>query len=514
MNAAKPPIYRSRDKSGGHYEAKVIGEKKAFGALKRNLSIPNVNVSNNRKELGVPGVLERSNSLSSLSNVIEAKLSTKSLSASNLLALSDSNLSIQEAKPKRFYDLPANNWAKQKSEYVAHAHMYFHQLTEGCGKEECRNLFCKSCQSNVMERFLHESNIAAVLSMELAKSRHKHLCKACRNRGKVFPEEILMDNEGNLPFLCSVSKMSPFKNLFQQSPLISSRFSDEIVVSHRSVSQGDVRLSTINKKPSKDDFICSVSHLAGALSSGISSFLGFPQGPKIMLPGATFDEHDNGNSNGSYARKTCTSQSKGVFGSENYISDDLDELKDFENAVASEITNSPYPTSTNEFSLTHLTLEMVDHILEDFLECGDSSFILNTFRTVFSSSESLNLSFIDNNMHYASEINDKEVDLAELRLSFEKIQSCDNGSFMSTILDSVRVLCSELSNDSKSIEVTNQLIIILELPGFFDTELAYMLIDILKSLPPVGKRSFVKSLSKYDALGFQKNLKVILYFSW
>ena len=512
MNAAKPPIYRSREKGGKNYDSKVIGKEKSLGVLRRNLSIPNVAVCNSKQELCVPGVLERSNSLSSLINVKDAKLSTKSLSASNLLALSDPNLSIQEAKPKRFYDSPTNNWAKQKSEYVAHAQMYFYQLTEGCGSEDCKNLFCKSCRDSFMHKSSHDVNIAVMFSIELAKSRHKHLCRKCKKKGKVFPMDLLDNSKkGSFPFLCLLSTTSPFRSLFLQSPLVSSKVSEDKMSMNRSVSQGDLRLNDRKKASYKNTFMNGFSNMAGALSSSISSLLTFQQNPTITFSSTSTDHVDGDDNSAKSSRKMSQPQTSRIFGSDTYVADEFDELKDFENSVVSEIGNTSHSMHASEFSLTHLTLEMVDHILEDFLECGDSSFMLNTFRTVFSSTESLNLSFIDNSiLNYSSELHSRQINIKDVRLAYEKIQACDNGSFLKTILDSLRVLCSEMAEKSTMIESVNQFLIILELPMFFDTELPYTLMDIVISLVPIARNNFIKCLSRYDGHGFQRVVKVSL----
>ena len=512
MNAAKPPIYRSREKGGKNYDSKVIGKEKSLGVLRRNLSIPNVAVCNSKQELCVPGVLERSNSLSSLINVKDAKLSTKSLSASNLLALSDPNLSIQEAKPKRFYDSPTNNWAKQKSEYVAHAQMYFYQLTEGCGSEDCKNLFCKSCRDSFMHKSSHDVNIAVMFSIELAKSRHKHLCRKCKKKGKAFPMDLLDNSKkGSFPFLCLLSTTSPFRSLFLQSPLVSSKVSEDKMSINRSDSQGDLRLYDRKKASYKNTLMNGFSNMAGALSSSISSLLTFQQNPTITFSSTSTDHVDGDDNSAKSSRKMSQPQTSRIFGSDTYVADEFDELKDFENSVVSEIGNTSHSMHASEFSLTHLTLEMVDHILEDFLECGDSSFMLNTFRTVFSSMESLNLSFIDNSiLNYSSELHSRQINIKDVRLAYEKIQACDNGSFLKTILDSLRVLCTEMAEKSTMIESVNQFLIILELPMFFDTELPYTLMDIVISLVPIARNNFIKCLSRYDGNGFQRVVKVSL----
>ena len=511
MNAAKPPIYRSKEKGGRNYDSKIIGEKRALSTLKRNLSIPNVAACSKSQELSVPGILERSNSLSSLSKVRDAKLSTKSLSASNLLALSDPNLSIQEAKPKRFYDLPTNNWAKQKSEFVAHAQMYFYQLSEGCRNEKCKNIFCKSCKDNFMHKFSYDVNMAAMFSTELAKSRHKYLCRNCNRRGKAFPEDLLdNDRKGNLPFLCLISTTSPFRSMFLQSPLVSSKLSEDIKMMNKSISHDDLRLCVRSQKSYRDALVSSVSHMARALSSSISCLLTFKQNPTITLTGSSQDQLYGGSNCVSRMRKTSKSQASRIFGSDNYVADEFDELKDFENAVVSEMSSASYNSSKNEFSLTHLTLEMVDHIIEDFLECGDSSFMLNTFRTVFSSIESLNSSFVDNSStNHSSEFLGTEVNINDVRAAYKKIQSFDNGTFLTTILDSLRVLCSEMVDSSQSIELVNQFAIILELPQFFDTELPYAFVTILKSLSPLGRSDTIRCFSRYDESGFRRILTVI-----
>ncbi|XP_065056226.1 probable E3 ubiquitin-protein ligase HECTD2 [Rhopilema esculentum] len=506
MNAAKPPIYRPKTKGSGGYDAKVVGEKKTISSLRRNLSIPDVNIPDNRHELCIPGVLERSTSLTSLSNIRDARLSIKSLSASNLLALSDPNLSIQEAKPKRFYDSPTNNWAKQKAEYTAHAQKYFYQLTKGCRKENCYNKFCKSSNENVMIKFNYNENVAIVLSIELAKTGHKYLCSNCKQKGKIFPKKLLeQTNRENIPFLCLLSTTSPFKSLYYECPMVSSEVCGDIKLFNRSLSHGTLKHDSHSSQSYREKLSLGVSNMARTLSSSISSLWSNHRTPSLTPLASRSDQADGLNLKEKSLAASSSSCTK-IFGSDNYVSDEFDDLKEFEMSVASEMNRTSIKPEANEFSLTHLTLEMVDHVLEDFLECGDESFLLSTLRTVFSSYESLSVSFLINET-FSSYGHMREVNRNDVKLAYEKILLHDNGTFFKTILDSVRILCSEMLDDCQKIESANHFIIILDLPMLFETDLPYVLVDIFKALPMSARRKLVEGLSKYDPSSFQRILK-------
>ena len=513
MNATKPPIYRSSAKGNSNYESKIIGESKTVQGLRRNLSIPNINIEHSKQELNVPGVLERSTSLSSLSNVREARLSTKSLSASNILALSDPNLSLQEAKPKKFYDSPSNSSAKQKTEYTAFAQMYFYQLTEGCSAETCKNKFCKSCSSNILKQLNNNENFAIMFSLELAKCKRKHLCVGCKNRGKLFPQSLLEHTKGKpVQFLCLLSTMTPFRSLYKPCPLVSSEFSDE-VEHRRSASQGNLADDLPDSKTDSGKFYSSISNIAGQVSTSISALLASSNISKKISARGDEDAVD-GNFSEERSKKKV-SDSRRIFGDETYIEGSLDDLKDFEQSVASEMIGSPNSPKVKEFSLTHLTLEMLDHILEDYNECGDASFILNTLRTVFSSTESLNSSFLtEKAFAHSTENQEREINKNDICIAYKKLQSCDNGIFMSTILDALKILCSEMLANRQTIEAINQFVIIFELPMFFDSNLPYIMVEILQGLPKVGRINLIKQLSKYDRCGFIRILEVcILIFA-
>eukprot|EP00112_Aurelia_sp_Birch-Aquarium-sp1_P014182 Seg3045.3 transcript_id=Seg3045.3/GoldUCD/mRNA.D3Y31 product="putative E3 ubiquitin-protein ligase HERC4" protein_id=Seg3045.3/GoldUCD/D3Y31 len=506
MNATKPPIYRSSAKGSSNYESKIIGENKTVQGLRRNLSIPNINIEHAKQELSGPGVLERSTSLSSLSNVREARLSTKSLSASNILALSDPNLSLQEAKPKKFYDSPSNSSAKQKTEYTAFAQMYFYQLTEGCSAETCKNKFCKSCSSNILKKLNNDENFAVMFSLELATSKRKHLCVGCNNRGKLFPQHLLEHTKGKpVQFLCLLSTMTPFRSLYKPCPLVSSEFSDENK-HRRSASQGNLADDLPDSKTDGGKFYSSISNIAGQVSSSIFALLASSKTSNKTSSRVDGDAVDGNFRKEKFKRKV--SDSGRIFGDDTYIEGSLGDLRDFEQSVASEMIGSPNSPKIKEFSLTHLTLEMLDHILEDYNECGDPSFILNTLRTVFSSMESLNSSFLtQNGFAYSTESREREINKNDVCVAYKKLQNCDNGAFMSTILDSLKILCSEMLANRQTIESINQFVIIFELPMFYDSNLPYIMVEILEGLPKAGRINLIKQFSKYDRCGFVRILK-------
>ena len=85
----------------------------------------------------------------------------RNLSASNLAALSDTNLSITKALPTRSYDKPNSQGAAAKQYFEILVKRYFHQLTEGCGNEQCANKFCFSCKGNQF----HGSNLTKHVKM-------------------------------------------------------------------------------------------------------------------------------------------------------------------------------------------------------------------------------------------------------------------------------------------------------------------------------------------------------------
>ena len=511
MNAAaKPPIYRSKSKAGKP-DSKASDSDRQVPSLKRHLSIPNVDCRN--LDLGVPGTsLERSSSLSNINNLRGNNLSTRSLSASNILALSDPNLSLREAKPRRSYDAPSNESAREKTEYTAFSQMYFHQLTDGCKNMNCKNKFCKSCFNNVLTKYGNGEYMAIVFSMELAKSKDKFLCRGCNRKTKIFPNKLLKnDKPTSLPIMCSLSTTTPFRSLYLPCPLSSSDSHVNVKIVNGSVSNGN--LGDLNTHISQSHFGGKLLSSLNKLSSGITSFWkstdNISAENKMSQTNSENLHHDK--TDGNMFRDNNKAKDQCLFGDETYIASS-ENLKEFEMSVASELKqSSSSDDDIKELSLTHLTLEMVQHMIDAYRQCQDPGFILNTIRTVFSSSESLNASFLSDNANAVrSRIHQikPQVNRSDLAIAYTEIQTSDNGQFMSTLVDSILLLLSGLALKTSNIEEINQFIIILELPIFFDLNLPFLIAEILSNLSTRTRKRFISELSKYDQVGFQRLLKV------
>ncbi len=510
MNSAKPPIYRSTKSKN------VSKPSNSESTLRRNLSIPNVDKLN----LGVPNiVLERSSSLSHLGSIKNVNLSTKSLSASNILALSDPNLSLQEAKPKRFYDSPSNESAKEKTEFTAYSQIYFYQLTVGCKKADCKNKFCNSNRNNVLVRFNNSQHMAVIFSTELAKSKERFLCKDCNRKARQFPKSILdRDNSEELPLGCLLVTTTPFRSLFQPCPMVSSEFHEEIKTHQRSVSHGNLKLDAKTKdESSAGSVFTGISKLTNSLSSSISQLWKSSREPTKLHTNGLHDDIDGisyrDDVNGCLLRQSDSHKpfdSHRAFGHDTYVANN-EGLEEFESAVASEMTNSKTP-DIQELSLTHLTLEMVEHIFQDYEECGDPSFIMNTLRTVFSSSESLNESFISDSSTCSNHF-DGQIDRKSLQAAYKIIITSENRDFVSMIIDSVTLLLSDYETCPTDITGVNQFIIVMELPMFFEYNLPYSIAEIFKNLTMEFRMQLIRKLSLYDASCFERLLTVRYFFA-
>ena len=449
--------------------------------------------------------LERSNSLTQL-QVIQARL-TRSLSASNLLALSDPNLSVREAKPQRSYDSPATKFAKDKAEFTAYCQIYFHQLTEGCGDELCKNMFCNSSSVSLSL----PQNVAAMFSSELAATREKFICKPNTAKAKIFPKAIsqAVDKEP-LPFLCGLFSTTPFRSLFLPCPMTPLNLFPHTKHTARSNSYNNIN-STLVQAEENQNFENSVVSQFSRLAKKLTSSLG------SLLTGSREESHtENTQSMEIPVRLSQPLQSsnsikipdvKQLFGPATFVPNDCtnrDELDAFEQTLAAEMSEE-IKSSAEEFSLTHLTLEMTHHVIEDYRECSDPSFILNTLRTVFSLSESLNLSFLGNG------ISNCVVSRSEIKEFYRLLQKTkDSEKFMSTITNSIEILLSELTLSTEKVtsEDINQFLIFLELPVLFESGLAHKVCDVIYKLSDYVRKAIINEFAKYTEEEMMKLVKV------
>ncbi|XP_030851223.1 probable E3 ubiquitin-protein ligase HERC4 isoform X2 [Strongylocentrotus purpuratus] len=151
----------------------------------------------------------RSNSLAKLTDL------KRNLSASNLAALSDSNLSVQEAEPQRGYDAPNTTGSKAKHYLEQFIKRYYYQLTEGCGRRECRNKFCRSSEDAIRMT----PDVAAIISIQLASSQRLYFCSSEKFIGRALPEDVFQAKNSKVKsFLQTLYSSSPFATLFKDVP--------------------------------------------------------------------------------------------------------------------------------------------------------------------------------------------------------------------------------------------------------------------------------------------------------
>ncbi|EDV24576.1 uncharacterized protein TRIADDRAFT_56514 [Trichoplax adhaerens] len=316
---------------------------------------------------------------------------SRPLSASNLAALSDSNLSVQAALLPRSYNKPNTNTSQAKiifqQSFVSLVSCYYGQLTIGCEKSNCRNKFCRSNE----DFKLLSSDMAAIVSIELASRQRLFLCSGRKYEEDLIPDAVFKAAaNSSRPFLHALFSTSPFKCLFR-SPY------DSRNISHA-------------------------------------------ENPQRIEERWSDDKRGTDN-------EQCDQSSISLY----------------------------------ELSLTHLTYGMVKEAIDNYTECGDPAFLVNTFRTVFSSSDALNDSFLvqDTKSSDSSRMLNIDLDLRLMRRTFEIIMDLKPlESFKPVIIDSIEILLTRLENSVVNSEEINQV--------------------------------FITKLIKYDQLGFKRILKLLL----
>ncbi|RDD45965.1 Ubiquitin-protein ligase E3A [Trichoplax sp. H2] len=347
---------------------------------------------------------------------------SRPLSASNLAALSDSNLSVQAALLPRSYNKPNTNTSQAKQSFVSLVSCYYGQLTIGCEKSNCRNKFCRSNE----DFKLLSSDMAAIVSIELASRQRLFLCSGRKYEEDLIPDAVFKAAaNSSRPFLHALFSTSPFKCLFR-SPY------DSRNISHA-------------------------------------------ENPQRIEERWSDDKRGTDN-------EQCDQSSISLY----------------------------------ELSLTHLTYGMVKEAIDNYTECGDPAFLVNTFRTVFSSSDALNDSFLvqDTKSSDSSRMLNIDLDLRLMRRTFEIIMDLKPlESFKPVIIDSIEILLTRLENSVVNSEEINQFIILLECPllmGPQGQDLLDKLCKILANSDSTVKDVFITKLIKYDQLGFKRILKLLL----
>ncbi|XP_071801445.1 probable E3 ubiquitin-protein ligase HECTD2 [Asterias amurensis] len=512
----------------------------------------------------LPAEQSRSNSIIRLSDI------KRNLSASNLAALSDSNLSIKKALPLRSYDTPNTFGSTAKRLYVQLVKQYYYQLTEGCGNEDCQNKFCRSCKDS--KKDIRDK--AAIFSIQMASSHKLPLCRPDRFVDRPLPQEVFKPPNGNSkPFLHALFSSTPFKSLFAtQSKWVDSKkkFTTKnptsTVVPPRK--RGDAVIDMcFNKPPSgagkrgssspmrskftpnsspkfthKDEYEGQQStrgqtesysqqqrmfgkkftQLSHQNSAPNLAYCGESDATHLLSDDFSSDEllinHHRSSSTpvGSYGNLSVSSAIS--FGSgppESYPSmtssparllssqealDETEDIREFERTVSLEMSWD----GVGEFSLTHLTLSMLQGAIETYKNSGDPSFLINTIRTVFTSSEALNASFkVDDGKP------DSPIDLPAVRQAYALIWTLKPlDVFLSTMTNALEILLMSLDTTSIQADEINEILILLENPLLETPELLRIFCHVICRVPTSTRLALVGALSTYDKKHFQRLLQL------
>ena len=462
--------------------------------------------------------LESSRKYSSLAqiNVQTLKASAKTLSASNLAAISDSNLSLKEAMPPRSYDQPNSSFAEVKGHFEDLVKCYFLQLTKGCGKLNCQNKFCFSSKGGV--RF--SPDVAGIMSIELATRSKQYLCISKNQKTAPLPAK-LFDREPNKPrpFLHCLFSTSPFQTLFQPGSQNHRRNSvknlslpnqltepDRIFENHVAGSSGKT-----NSKTELDVGVEKLTPVAGydgkclvAVGSGTkgvtqaSEVREEPAKKHVFTLDAEFSKVNlSGNLVNDHALPGMPAE---LFGSNSSLNDIID-LEEFEKECALEMSSG----HIQEFSLTHLTLPMLESSVDNYNQCQDAAFLLNTIRTVFTSSEALNDSFRTAKGEYHDSL-----DIPAVREAYKILLGLEpQNTFVLPLLNALEIHLTALSSLIINPDELAQLIILAENPLVQGSQtLLWKLCLVLSKLPNDSRQALIDIFSSYDVDSFKHLIQV------
>ena len=485
-----------------------------FNKLKKHSSQPKLRKSVLSGSLASLN-LDSSRKFSSLAqiNVQSLKASEKTLSASNLAAISDSNLSLKEAMPPRSYDQPNSSFAEIKSHFEDLVKCYFQQLTKGCGNTTCQNKFCFSSKGGV--RF--SPDVAGIMSIELATRSKQYLCVSKSQKAGPFPEK-LFDGEPNKPrpFLHCLFSTTPFKTLFQPCSQTQRRNSEKnlslpthVIDCKRNFENHVCKASdkTNSKLESEDGMETPVAYSGKCPVTGGSGKKGAnvptsevreePKRPvfnldtefsKVNLSGNLMNEH------------SLPGMPPELFSSNSSLNEIID-LEEFEKECALEMSSG----HIQEFSLTHLTLPMLESSVENYNRCKDAAFLINTIRTVFTSSEALNDSFRTAKGEYHDSL-----DVTAMREAYKLILSLEpQNTFVLPLLNALEIHLTALGSVIINPDEVAQLVILIENPLVQESQaLLWKMCQVLSNLPVDSRQTLIDLFSCYDVDSFKHLLQV------
>ncbi|KAI8508362.1 hypothetical protein Bbelb_134610 [Branchiostoma belcheri] len=432
---------------------------------------------------------EKSSSLVQLSN-----LKTKTLSSSNLAAVSDSNLSVQEAAPLRSYETPHTAEAATKLYFEQLVKRYFYQLTEGCGNKKCRNKFCHSCPGHIVV----PKDMLAIISIELATRQRPYLCALKKFLDRPLPSDSFLwtlqrgarrdksTNQAFQPRLLSSS--SKTLNIASHSNLIGRRASTDCVLNKLTLEKNGLTGSSRELSGSMENILGGSPRALSIHSNGSR--------PGSLTFGQSVPQEEGLNS-----LSSLTTSPSRLLSSAECLSDQSPELEEFERECMLEMSSD----DIREFSLTHLTLPMLQDTVDKYRELGDPSFLLNTIRTVFTSSQALNDSFKHNESDRGVNI-----DLESLRKAYYLLCNLQpQETFKTAMANAVEILLSSLRGTNVQPNDIAQLIILMENP-LMETRpaLLHKLCQVVASLPHTSRSQLARALMKYDKANFRTFLQL------
>ena len=449
--------------------------------------------------------LDSSKKYSSLAQINSLKASAKTLSASNLAAISDSNLSLKEAMPLRSYDQPNSSFSEIKSHFEDLVKCYYHQLTKGCGDEDCKNKFCFSNKDGV--RFT--SDVAGVMSIELATRSKQYVCIKKSQKHGPLPAN-LFDGEPDKarPFLHCMFSTTPFKTLFQPCPPRKNSAVGWNLSTHQNDSKRKMIEIQVNgssdilnsKTETNDSGKLHTTERSDKRGTSVSSFEVKDEPirhvftldtefSKVNLSGNLMNEH------------SLPGMPPELFSSNSSLNDIID-LEEFEKECALEMSSGHV---IQEFSLTHLTLPMLKSSIENYEQCKDPAFLINTIRTVFTSSEALNDSF----RTAKGEAHDS-LDVLAVREAYKLLLDLEpKDMFIQALLNSLEIHLAALSSMILNPDEVVQLVILIENPLVQESQaLLRKLCQVLSDLPTDSRQALIGVFSSFDVDSFKHLIQV------
>ena len=470
-----------------------------FHKLKKHSSQPKL-----RKDL-LSGSLtslnfDSSKKYSSLAQISSLKASAKTLSASNLAAISDSNLSLKEAVPMRGYDEPNSSFSEIKGHFEDLVKCYYYQLTKGCGKRDCKNKFCFSSQDGIRLA----PDVAGVMSIELATRSKQFVCVSQSVKHGPLPSNLFYEEPNKRrPFLHCMFSTSPFKTLFQPSPLRKKSLSSH---SHLQLLNEGKQKILGNHATGLSSILTSENAVnnvdgCGTRATNLPLPLEVKDEPKRHVF-ALDSEFSKLNLSGNLMNDHSLMGMPAELLNSNSSLNDITDLEEFEKECALEMSSGHM---IHEFSLTHLTLPMLESSVKNYKQCKDPAFLINTIRTVFTSSQALNDSFRCSKVGTCDSL-----DVPAIRKAYKLLLNLEpRDIFSKALFNALEIHLASLCSVVVNPDEVAQLVILLENPLVQESQpILRKLCQVLSRLPKDSQQAMIGLLSSYDRDSFKHLVQV------